>query len=98
MSALLPDLDQLAFAALAAAIVASSVKVVTAQEVMHAVVWLSVALLSVAGIYVTLGAEILAAVQVLIYVGAVVTLILFTVMLTTPSSDIRTPVPAEEEL
>jgi NADH-quinone oxidoreductase subunit J len=96
--ALLPDPDQVLFALLAAIIVASSIRVVLAQEVMHAVVWLSVALLSVAGIYLTLGAEILAAIQVLIYVGAVVTLILFTIMLTTPSTGVAAPQPAEEEL
>lgn len=97
MAVPLPDLDQVVFAGLAAVIVASSLQVVRAQEVMHAVVWLSVALVSVAGVYLTLGAEILASVQILIYVGAVVTLILFTIMLTTPSAEFRTPLPPEEE-
>lgn len=96
--ALLPDLDQMVFVVLAVTIVASSLKVVLAQEVMHAVIFLSIALLSVAGIYLTLGMEVLAMIQVLVYVGAVVTLILFTVMLTTPSHDIATPLPSEEEL
>lgn len=98
MTSLLPEPDQIVFAALGAAIVASSVKVVLAEEVMHAVVWLSVALLGVAGIYLTLGAEVLAWIQVLIYVGAVVTLILFTIMLTTPSAELAKPMPVEEEL
>lgn len=100
MSSPLPEPDQVLFAALAAAILASSVKVVLAKEVMHAVVWLSVALLGVAGIYLTLGAEILAWIQVLIYVGAVVTLILFTIMLTTPATPLeqQRPMPVEEEL
>lgn len=92
-----PEPDQALFVALAAAILVSSVKVVTSREVMHAVVWLSVALLSVAGVYLTIGAEVLAMVQVLVYVGAVVTLILFTIMLTTPSSEHK-PLPLEEEL
>jgi NADH:ubiquinone oxidoreductase subunit 6 (subunit J) len=65
---------------------------------MHAVLYLSLALIGVAGIYLTLGAEVLAALQVLIYVGAVVTLILFTVMLTTPSTHMLQPQPTEEEL
>jgi NADH:ubiquinone oxidoreductase subunit 6 (subunit J) len=98
VTALFPDLDQIVFGALAAVIIAASLKVVLAEEVMHAVVWLSVALLSVGGIYLTLGAEVLFAIQVLVYVGAVVTLILFTVMLTTPSTDIAKPQPTEEEL
>jgi NADH-quinone oxidoreductase subunit J len=98
VTALFPEPDQVVFVVLATVIVASSLKVVLAAEVMHAVVWLSVALLSVAGIYLTLGAEVLAGIQVLVYVGAVVTLILFTVMLTTPSREIHTPQPTEEEL
>lgn len=98
MSALLPDLDQMVFVALGAIIVATSVKVVLSDEVMHAVLWLSIALLAVGGIYLTLGAEVLAAIQVLIYVGAVITLILFTVMLTTPGTAIAKPQPLEEEL
>jgi NADH-quinone oxidoreductase subunit J len=98
VSALLPELDQMAFAALAALVVVTSIKVVTSDEVMHAVLWLSLALIGVAGIYLTLGAEVLAALQILIYVGAVVTLILFTVMLTTPGGHIMEPQPTEEEL
>lgn len=98
MSALFPEADQVVFAVLAAVIVASSIKVVLAKEVMHAVVFLALALLSVAGVYLTLGQEILGSIQVLVYVGAVVTLILFTVMLTTPSTETKTPATSEEEL
>lgn len=98
MTALSLELDQVVFVVLAAAIVAASLKVVLAQEVMHAVVFLALALLGVGGIYLTLGAEILASIQVLVYVGAIVTLILFTVMLTTPRADIQHPQPTEEEL
>ncbi|HWG89900.1 MAG TPA: NADH-quinone oxidoreductase subunit J [Candidatus Thermoplasmatota archaeon] len=54
------------------------------EENLHATVWLAGSLLAVAGIFLTLGAEFLASVQVLVYVGAVITLILFTVMLTIP--------------
>jgi NADH:ubiquinone oxidoreductase subunit 6 (subunit J) len=96
--ALIPDFDQLVFVALAALIVVSSLKVVLAAEVMHAVVWLAIALLAVAGVYLTMGAEVLASIQVLVYVGAVVTLILFTVMLTTPSAETLKTMPSEEEL
>ena len=98
MSGLLPEMDQLVFVLLSGVILGASLRVVLAEEVMHAVVFLSLALLSVAGIYLTLGAEVLASIQVLVYVGAVVTLILFTVMLTTPGGDIHTPQPTEEEL
>jgi NADH:ubiquinone oxidoreductase subunit 6 (subunit J) len=100
MSGWLPDVDQVVFVAAAVAILVASLKVIASEEVMHAVVWLSIALLSVAVVYITLGAEVLASVQVLVYVGAVVTLILFTIMLTTPATEreARTPAPVEEEL
>ncbi|MEW6051347.1 MAG: NADH-quinone oxidoreductase subunit J [Candidatus Zixiibacteriota bacterium] len=63
-------------------IVASSIMVVTLKNIFHCALALIVALSGVAGIYILLNAEFLAAVQVLIYVGAVATLMIFSVMLT----------------
>lgn len=63
-------------------IVASAIMVVTLKNIFHCALALIVALFGVAGIYVLLNAEFLAAVQVLIYVGAVAILIIFAVMLT----------------
>jgi NADH-quinone oxidoreductase subunit J len=62
--------------------VASAVLVVTTRNMVHAALWLVVTLGSVAGVYLLLAAEFLAWVQVLIYVGAVVVLLLFALMLT----------------
>ena len=56
--------------------------VVTARNVVHAAFYLVVSLLSVAGVYLLLGAEFVAWVQILIYVGAIVILFLFGLMLT----------------
>jgi NADH-quinone oxidoreductase subunit J len=61
---------------------ASALLVVTARNVVHAALYLVVTLLSVAGTFLLLGAEFLAWSQVLVYVGAVVILILFGLMLT----------------
>ena len=61
---------------------ASALLVVTARNVVHAALYLVVALLSVAGAFLALGAEFLTWAQVLVYVGAVVVLILFGLMLT----------------
>lgn len=61
---------------------ASALLVVTARNVVHSALYLVVALLSVAGTFLLLGAEFLAWAQVLVYVGAVVVLILFGLMLT----------------
>jgi NADH-quinone oxidoreductase subunit J len=66
----------------------------------HAALWLVVTLGAVAGVYLLLAAEFLAWVQVLIYVGAVVVLLLFALMLTKaptgpqPDLDAKRVVPA----
>lgn len=77
-------LVEISFIAFGALTLASAVMVLRVRELVHAAVWLAVMMLGVAGIFLTLGAEFLATVQLLVYVGAVITLILFTVMLTTP--------------
>lgn len=61
---------------------------VTSRQLIHAALWLVVTLGAVAGLFLLLGAELLAWVQVLVYVGAVVVLIIFALMLT------RTPTAA----
>ena len=60
----------------------SGLLVVTTPHMVHAALWLVVTLGSVAGIFLVLAAEFVAWVQVLIYVGAVVVLLLFALMLT----------------
>ncbi len=62
--------------------VGSAVLVVTTKNVVHAALWLVVTLASVAGGYLMLTAEFLAWVQVLIYIGSIVVLLLFGIMLT----------------
>lgn len=57
--------------------------VVTSRNVFHSAIYLAFTLIGVAGIYLFLDAEFLAAAQILIYVGAIVTLFVFSVMLTT---------------
>ena len=60
----------------------AGVLVVTTRNIVHAALYLVVALASVAGIYLLLAAPFVAFVQVFIYVGAIVVLILFGIMLT----------------
>jgi NADH-quinone oxidoreductase subunit J len=60
----------------------AGVAVVTSRNVVHAALWLVVALASVAGVYLLLAAPFVAFVQVIIYVGAIVVLLLFGIMLT----------------
>lgn len=70
------------FAALALLAAASGLLAVTSRQVVHAALWLVVALGALAGVYLVLGAEVVALVQLLVYVGAVVVLVLFALMLT----------------
>jgi len=74
--------ETLAFGLFALVTVASSLGVVLVRDVWHSALLLGVALLSVAVHYVMLEAEFLAAMQVLVYVGGVLILITFAVMLT----------------
>ena len=62
--------------------VAAALAVVLTRNVVHAALWLVVTLAGAAGSYLMLTAEFIAWVQVLIYVGAVVVLLLFGIMLT----------------
>ncbi len=56
--------------------------VVASKNIMHACVYLLASLFGVAGLYATLGADFLAATQLVVYAGGVVILMLFSVMLT----------------
>jgi NADH-quinone oxidoreductase subunit J len=60
----------------------AAIRLVTAKNVVHAALYLVVTLATIGGMYVVLAAEFLAFVQVLIYVGAIVVLLLFSLMLT----------------
>lgn len=70
------------FVLLAAITVASGVLSVASKQLVHAALWLVVTLGAIAGCFLLLGAELLAWVQVLVYVGAVVVLVVFALMLT----------------
>jgi NADH-quinone oxidoreductase subunit J len=73
---------ELAFVLLGAVALGAGFLVVTTSRIVHAALWLAVSLGAVAGCFLLLTAELLAWVQVLIYVGAVVVLVLFALMLT----------------
>jgi NADH-quinone oxidoreductase subunit J len=70
------------FGVLAAVMVVSAVRVVTTRNVVHAALWLVLVLAGVAAQFILLLAEFTAVTQVLVYIGAVVVLFLFCVMLT----------------
>ncbi|WP_049971155.1 NADH-quinone oxidoreductase subunit J [Haladaptatus cibarius] len=76
----------IAFGLFAAVTVASSLGAVLVRDVWHAALLLGTSLLSFAVHYVMLQAEFVAAMQILVYVGGVLILITFAVMLTRRSS------------
>ncbi|MEX0664449.1 MAG: NADH-quinone oxidoreductase subunit J [Acidimicrobiia bacterium] len=80
----------IAFWVIALAMAAASLGVVRSRNVVHAALFLVVVLAGAAAMYILLVAEFVAWVQVLIYIGAVVILFLFGIMLT------RAPMGAEE--
>ncbi|HMK72098.1 MAG TPA: NADH-quinone oxidoreductase subunit J [Myxococcaceae bacterium] len=72
----------LGFALAAAVVVVAAVLVVRSRNLVRAVLWLALALLGTAALYALLDAPFLAGVQVLTYIGGVVTLMIFGVMVT----------------
>ena len=83
---------ELLFGLLAVVTLGAGLLVVTTQHLVHAALWLVVCLGAIAGCYLLLSAEFVAWVQVLIYVGAVVVLLLFGLMLT------RAPIGRSDDL
>jgi NADH-quinone oxidoreductase subunit J len=69
-------------------VVVSALLVVVMKNIFHCALFLIICLFSVAGIYVLLGADFIAAVQVLLYVGAISVLMIFAIMLTAKVSGI----------
>lgn len=76
-----------AFALLAALALASAVATVTFRNPIRSAVGLFVHVISLAGLYITLSAHFLTAVQLIVYVGAVVVLFVFVIMLLGPDAD-----------
>ncbi|GAA1610512.1 hypothetical protein GCM10009733_003400 [Nonomuraea maheshkhaliensis] len=81
-SYLSPTGQEIVFLLLGAVAVGSALLVVTTRQLVHAALWLVLCFGALAGGYLVLTAEFVAWVQVLIYVGAVVVLMLFGIMLT----------------
>jgi NADH-quinone oxidoreductase subunit J len=74
-------LQAIAFYILAAATLGSGLLVISARNPVHSVLFLIAAFFSAAGLFVLLGAEFLAMILVVVYVGAVAVLFLFVVMM-----------------
>ncbi len=84
--------QNIAFGVIAAAIVLAALRVVTTRNIVHAALYLIIVLAGVAAQYFLLGAEFIGTAQILIYLGAIVVLFLFGIMLT------RAPLRGESSL
>lgn len=90
----MPSLGAVAFFALAALTLCSGGIVAFAKNIIHSTLALLGTFLGIAGLYITLSADFLAATQILVYVGGTLTLILFAVMLTSRIEDMKVSNPS----
>lgn len=74
--------QNIAFAIMAVTMLVSAVRMVTTRNVVHAALYLVIVLAGAAGIFILLGAEFVGVTQVMVYIGAIVVLFLFGIMLT----------------
>lgn len=74
--------EQITFAGLSIILVGSALAVVLSKNLFHAVLWLALALTGTAGVFLLLDAEFLAAVQLLLYAGGIITIVVFAIVVT----------------
>jgi NADH-quinone oxidoreductase subunit J len=74
--------ETIAFWSLAVVLVGSALAVVLSKNLFHSVLWLALALTGTAGVFLLLDAEFLAAVQLLLYAGGIVTIVVFAIVVT----------------
>jgi NADH-quinone oxidoreductase subunit J len=87
----------ISFGLVCAIILVSALFVVRSKNLIHAVLWLALTLLGTAALYAQLDAPFLAGVQVLTYVGGVVTLMIFGVMVTRRHEGVEAAVGSEAD-
>ena len=82
-------IHQLIFLYFAAVIVVSAVLTVTRKNPIHSVMFMLLLFFHIAGVFVLLNAEFLAAVQLIVYAGAILILYLFVVMLLSVAREVQ---------
>ena len=75
-------LEVVVFWVLAVLLIGSAFSVVLTKNLFHSVLWLALSLTATAGIFLALDAEFLAAVQLLLYAGGVITIVVFAIVVT----------------
>jgi NADH-quinone oxidoreductase subunit J len=75
-------LEVVTFWALAILLIGSALSVVLTKNLFHSVLYLALSLVATAGVFLALDAEFLAAVQLLLYAGGVITIVVFAIVVT----------------
>jgi NADH-quinone oxidoreductase subunit J len=83
-------LPQLFFGYFAAAIIVLSILVITRKNPVHSVMWMLLLFFNIASMYLFLNAEFIAAIQVIVYAGAILVLFLFVVLLLNLRDELNT--------
>ena len=86
------------FFVVVALLLVSAVRVVTSRDLVRAVLWLGIVLVLTAVMFLLLGAPFLAGIQLLLYTGGVITLMLFGVMLTRRHREIGVEIDSSRRL
>jgi NADH-quinone oxidoreductase subunit J len=86
-------MDRVAFALIALIALGSALGLILKRNAIHGALFLVINLGSVAALYLTLGAEFLAAVQVIVYAGAIMVLFVFAIMVLIPGKEETGPDP-----
>ncbi|HTQ87735.1 MAG TPA: NADH-quinone oxidoreductase subunit J [Candidatus Solibacter sp.] len=86
------SVDTILFLILAVTAVAGGVNLIVQEHPIHSSLSLIVVMVALAGIYLLLGAELLAAVQIIVYAGAIMVLFVFIIMLLNAGKEERTTI------
>lgn len=91
------EISQIIFYLLSAFILGMAALAVTAKKIFRSAIWLLFSLIGIAGLYFWMEMEFIAAVQVIVYVGGIVVLIIFSIFLTHQSADdMPSPTPGRK--
>ena len=76
------DFETVVFVIVAGSVIVGAIGCVFASRVAHSLLWLMLTFIAVAGVFLMANAEMLAAIQILVYLGSVMLVVQFGVMLT----------------
>jgi NADH-quinone oxidoreductase subunit J len=92
------NLTEISFYAFAALTIAGALGILFTKNILYAAFCLLLTFLGVAALYVLAGADLLAIVQIMIYVGGVLVLMIFGIMLTSKTTDKYLPSPSHNRI